>query len=145
MSRRLNIHTERRKGWCRPFPPCCWSHWGPSQTADSCLGHEETVSFAGLTRKRGAGENLNAAFWSQAKETWLPAKFDCVTLTLCSGILHPESPLWTSPPPSLNLTDGHIPNWIRTNELEIQPHLHHYIKALIPQKGCKLKKEYALI
>lgn len=61
MSRTLNIHRERRVGGAGPSLSPAGVTGGPNQTADSCVRHEETISFAGLTRKKGAGQNLNAA------------------------------------------------------------------------------------
>lgn len=108
-------------------------------------------------RARGRILMLPDSDWSPAKGTWLPAKFDCVMLDVCfvPVAFYTQDPQWEpllsatipQPRPRLNV-HGHIPKWILTNELEkrlSQPHLHHRIKALVVQRGCKWNEEQASI
>lgn len=84
--------------------------------------------------------------WSEAKATWLPAKFDWVILNTRFVLWHfytqnPQcEPLSYHPSTQLNV-HGNIPNWILTNELEILSQLHLH-------QGCvsqyKLNEEKAL-
>lgn len=110
MSRRLNIHREGRKVVQTPPSP-------PSLLLESLKGQVKQLIHASNMRRpfhlqdlQGKGVwgrilMLLESDWSQAKETWLPAQFDCVRLNVCFVLWHftPKYPLCTSPRPSFRL------------------------------------------
>lgn len=91
MSRRLNIHRERRKRWCpSPPPPLLESLNGQVKQLIHVSDMRRPFHVQDLQGKGARGRILMLlnSDWSQAKEAWLPVKSDCVILNACFVLWH---------------------------------------------------------